>query len=54
VPLGVASLLFLGAHAVHVLGPGLPGAVHVVCLTVTCAARALFVADYPVRWRAAG
>ena len=52
VPLGVASLLFLGAYAVHVLGPGLPAVVHVVCLTVTCAAWALFVADFLVRWRA--
>jgi voltage-gated potassium channel len=53
-PLGVASLLFLGAYAVHVLGPGLPTWVHVVCLTVICASWASFVADFLVRWGAAG
>ncbi|WP_329132462.1 potassium channel family protein [Streptomyces sp. NBC_00670] len=54
VPLGVASLLYLGAYAVHVLGPGLPVVVHVVCLTVTCATWALFVVDYLVRWGLGG
>ncbi|MFI1002220.1 potassium channel family protein [Streptomyces galbus] len=54
VPLSVASLIFLGAYAVHVLAPGLPGVWHDVCLTLTVATWGLFVLDYGVRWRLSG
>ncbi|GHD37417.1 potassium channel family protein [Streptomyces galbus] len=54
VPLSVASLIFLGAYAVHVLAPGLPGVWHDVCLTLTMATWGLFVLDYGVRWRLSG
>ncbi|MFE1952078.1 potassium channel family protein, partial [Streptomyces sp. NPDC059524] len=52
--LAAASLLFLASYAVLVLGPGLPGAVRDLCLAVTCAAWALFAADYVVRRRLSG
>ncbi|MFJ8722052.1 potassium channel family protein [Streptomyces sp. NPDC003343] len=51
VPPGIASLLYLASFAVRVLGRGLPGPVHDLCLAVTCASWALFVVDYAVRWR---
>ncbi|MEU3512706.1 ion channel [Streptomyces longwoodensis] len=54
VPLGIASLIFLGAYALHVLAPGMPGVWHDVCLTLTVATWALFVLDYAVRWRLSG
>jgi voltage-gated potassium channel len=54
VPLGVASLLYLAAYAVHVLGTGLPRPVHVLCLTVMLATWLMFAADYAVRWRLSG
>ncbi|MEV7324382.1 ion channel [Streptomyces sp. NPDC093970] len=53
-PLGIASLVFLGAYAVHVLAPGLPRSVHIVFLSLTYAAWALFAVDYGVRWRLSG
>ncbi|MFI7009671.1 potassium channel family protein [Streptomyces sp. NPDC050145] len=52
--LAAASLLFLASYAVLVLGPGLPGAVRDLCLAVTCAAWAVFAADYVVRRRLSG
>lgn len=53
-PLAVASLVYLGAYAVHVLAPGLPGPVHDLLLSLSCAAWAFFVGDYVVRWRLSG
>ncbi|MEV5956712.1 ion channel [Streptomyces sp. NPDC051987] len=53
-PLGIASLVFLGAYAVHVLLPGLPTAAHVFFLALMYTAWALFAVDYAVRWRLSG
>ncbi|MET9082414.1 potassium channel family protein [Streptomyces sp. NPDC004237] len=50
-PLGIASLVFLGSYAVHVLEPNLPEAVHAVLLSLTYATWAMFAVDYAVRWR---
>ena len=50
-PLGIASLVFLGSYAVHVLEPALPEAVHAVLLALTYATWAMFAVDYAVRWR---
>lgn len=50
-PLGMASLVFLGSYAVHVLEPNLPAAVHAVLLSLTYATWAMFAVDYAVRWR---
>ncbi|MEU9152063.1 potassium channel family protein [Streptomyces sp. NPDC048417] len=52
--LGIASLVFLGSYAVHVLAPGLPRAVHDLFLSLTYGAWGLFVVDYAVRWRISG
>ncbi|MDX3746077.1 potassium channel family protein [Streptomyces sp. AK08-02] len=55
IPLGVASLLYLTAYAVHVLALGdSSGAGGVVCLGVLLAAWAVFALDYAVRWRLSG
>ncbi|MFF7332275.1 potassium channel family protein [Streptomyces sp. NPDC090306] len=54
VPLGIASLLFLASYAVRVLGHGLPDPWRDLCLAVTYAMWALFLADYAVRWRLSG
>ncbi|MCX4999382.1 ion channel [Streptomyces longwoodensis] len=54
VPLGIASLIFLGAYALHVLVPGMPAVWHDVCLTLTVATWGLFLLDYAVRWRLSG
>ncbi|MET7912178.1 potassium channel family protein [Streptomyces avermitilis] len=54
IPLGVASLLYLGSYAVQVLGHGLPEAWRDLCFAVTCASWAVFVVDYAVRWRLSG
>ncbi|MEU5662546.1 potassium channel family protein [Streptomyces longwoodensis] len=54
VPLGIASLVFLGAYALHVLAPGMSGVWHDVCLTLTVVTWALFGLDYAVRWRLSG
>lgn len=53
-PLFLASLLYLGAYAVHVLGPGLPQAVHQFLLTVISSTWAVFMLDYVIRWRISG
>ncbi|GGS73123.1 potassium channel family protein [Streptomyces cinerochromogenes] len=53
-PLGIASLLYLGCYATHVLAPGLPPLVHDVLRAVTGAAWAVFVVDYAVHWRLSG
>ena len=53
-PLAIASLVFLGAYAVHVLAPGLPGGVHDLFLSLTYGAWGLFAVDYGVRWRISG
>ncbi|MCG7207882.1 potassium channel family protein [Streptomyces arenae] len=53
-PLGIASLVFLGSYAVHVLEPDLPEAVHVLLLSLTYLTWAMFAVDYAVRWRLSG
>ncbi|MBW8796953.1 MAG: two pore domain potassium channel family protein [Streptomyces sp.] len=53
-PLGVASLVFLGSYAVHVLEPGLPAAAHALFLSLMYTAWAMFAVDYAVRWRLSG
>ncbi|MFE5034156.1 potassium channel family protein [Streptomyces sp. NPDC056683] len=53
-PLGVASLVFLGSYAVHVLEPNLPEAAHAVFLSLMYTAWAMFAVDYAVRWRLSG
>ncbi|MFD5538678.1 potassium channel family protein [Streptomyces sp. NPDC127079] len=53
-PLVIASLVFLGSYAVHVLLPGLPGAAHAFFLSLMYAAWAVFAVDYAVRWRLSG
>ncbi|MER6537197.1 potassium channel family protein [Streptomyces sp900105755] len=52
--LGVASLVFLGSYAVHVLLPRLPNAAHVFFLALLYTAWAMFAVDYAVRWRLSG
>ncbi|MEV2215166.1 potassium channel family protein [Streptomyces sp. NPDC050997] len=54
IPLGVASLLFLGSYAVEVLGHDLPDAVRDTALAVICASWALFMVNYAVHWRLSG
>ncbi|MET9115550.1 ion channel [Streptomyces longwoodensis] len=54
VPLGIASLIFLGTYALHVLAPGMPTVWHDVCVTLTVGTWALFGLDYAVRWRLSG
>ncbi|MEU5307465.1 potassium channel family protein [Streptomyces sp. NPDC021562] len=53
-PLVIASLVFLGSYAVHVLLPGLPKAAHAFFLSLMYAAWAAFGVDYAVRWRLSG
>jgi voltage-gated potassium channel len=50
-PLFAASLVFLGAYAVHVLDPSLPTGWHVLFKSLIGLTWALFVADYVVRVR---
>ncbi|MEU2777851.1 ion channel [Streptomyces sp. NPDC007162] len=52
--LGIASLVFLGSYAVHVLEPDLPEAVHVLLLSLTYLTWGMFAVDYAVRWRLSG
>ncbi|MHC5256916.1 potassium channel family protein [Streptomyces sp. UC4497] len=52
--LAVASLVFLAAYAVRVLGHGLPGAVRTLCLALALAAWAVFLVDYVTRWHLSG
>ncbi|MER5177813.1 potassium channel family protein [Streptomyces sp. NPDC002896] len=54
IPLGVASLAYLAAYAVWVLGESLPEDWRDACLAVTMASWALFVVDYAVLWRMSG
>ncbi|MFE9807051.1 potassium channel family protein [Streptomyces sp. NPDC005227] len=54
VPLGIASMLFLTAYAVHVLSRGLPRDGRDVCLIVIAVTWAMFLADYLVLWRLSG
>ncbi|MER6969229.1 potassium channel family protein, partial [Streptomyces halstedii] len=54
VPLGIASLLFLTAYAVHVLAHGMPDWGRRVCLIVIAVAWAMFLVDYLVLWRLSG
>ncbi|MCX4833763.1 potassium channel family protein [Streptomyces sp. NBC_00006] len=54
VVLAVASLVFLAAYAVLVLGHGLPGAVQTLCLALALAAWAVFLVDYVARWHLSG
>ncbi|MCX5556222.1 potassium channel family protein [Streptomyces sp. NBC_00038] len=51
IPLALASMLFLAAYAIRVLGHGLPTAWLDTCLAVLFAAWAVFAVDYAVRWR---
>ncbi|MBG0856704.1 ion transporter [Streptomyces spinoverrucosus] len=53
-PLTLASLLFLAAYAVRVLGHPLPAVWSDLCLVVLLAAWAFFAVDYAVRWRLSG
>ncbi|MER5788412.1 potassium channel family protein [Streptomyces sp. NPDC001980] len=52
--LGIASLVFLGSYAVHVLLPRLPDAAHALFLSLMYTAWAMFAVDYAVRWRLSG
>ncbi|OON82144.1 potassium channel family protein [Streptomyces tsukubensis] len=54
VPLALASLLFLGAYAVHVLAPALPRPWHVLCLAFLIATWTAFAVDYAARWLLSG
>jgi voltage-gated potassium channel len=54
IPLAIASLVFLGAYAVHVLARTLPETVHVTLLSLAYTCWALFALDYAVRWRLSG
>ncbi|MFR9798912.1 potassium channel family protein [Streptomyces sp. MS06] len=54
VPLGAASLVFLAAYAVRVLGQGLWDVWRDLCLALVLGCWALFAADYAVRWRLSG
>lgn len=54
VPLAVASLVFLGAYAALVLGPGIGSGWRRLCQAALFAAWALFAVDYAVRWRLSG
>lgn len=54
IPLGMASLFFLAAYAVHVLAHGLSDTGQALCLAALLAAWALFALDYTVRWRLSG
>ncbi|MFI5686213.1 potassium channel family protein [Streptomyces sp. NPDC051636] len=54
IPLGMASLLYLGSYAVWVLGEGLPEPVHDLCLAVMGGCWASFAVDYVVRWGLSG
>ncbi|AVV43678.1 ion transporter [Streptomyces sp. P3] len=53
-PLALASLVYLGAYALHVLAPGMPAVLHNVCLAVLYTTWAAFGVDYAVRWRLSG
>lgn len=53
-PLATASLVFLAAYALLVLGTGLPPAVHDLCVALLLGCWLLFAADYAVRWRLSG
>ncbi|MFJ3902563.1 potassium channel family protein [Streptomyces sp. NPDC090025] len=53
-PLTVASLVYLGGYAVRILARDLPDVWRDLCLALTFAAWALFVADYAVRLRLSG
>jgi voltage-gated potassium channel len=53
-PLFAASLVYLGAYAVHVLDPSLPAGWHLALKSVIGATWALFVLDYVVRVRVRG
>ncbi|WP_259471494.1 potassium channel family protein [Streptomyces shenzhenensis] len=54
VPLAVASLVFLAAYAVLVLGRGVGTGWRDLCQAALFAAWALFAVDYAVRWRLSG
>lgn len=53
-PLALASLVFLGTYAAHVLVPSWPPLVHLVLRSLQAAAWGFFVLDYAVRWRFSG
>ncbi len=53
-PLFAASLLYLGAYAVHVLDPGLPAPGHALLECLIGLTWALFAADYALRVRLRG
>ncbi|MGY0487722.1 potassium channel family protein [Streptomyces sp. WG-D5] len=54
VVLAVASLVFLAAYAVQVLGHGLPQGIRTLCLALALAAWAVFLVDYVVRHHLSG
>lgn len=53
-PLTVMALVFLASYTVRILGHHLPGFVKDLCLALTFAAWAVFLADYLVRVRLSG
>ncbi|MCX2182390.1 potassium channel family protein [Streptomyces sp. SKN60] len=53
-PLAVASFVYLGAYAVHVLAHDLPEPWRDFCLALTFGSWAVFVVDYVVRLRFSG
>ncbi|WP_225821974.1 potassium channel family protein [Streptomyces naphthomycinicus] len=53
-PLGIASLVYLGGYAAHVLAQGLPPGLDDVLRAVIGAAWTVFVVDYAVHWRLSG
>lgn len=53
-PLGLASLLYLGAYALWILGEDLPEPVPDLCLIAMGVTWAMFLVDYAVRWRLSG
>ncbi|WP_030692007.1 potassium channel family protein [Streptomyces globisporus] len=53
-PLTVASLVYLAAYAVRILGHDLPGTLRDLCLALTYVSWAIFLVDYVVRVRLSG
>ncbi|MER7952859.1 ion channel [Streptomyces sp. NPDC096079] len=53
-PLTVMALVYLAAYAVRILGHDLAGPLRDLCLALTYAAWAVFIADYVVRVRLSG
>ncbi|MGW2744507.1 potassium channel family protein [Streptomyces sp. NPDC001450] len=54
IPLFLASLVFIGAYATHVLAVDMPAFWHDVCRFTILGLWLLFAGDYTVRWRLSG